>query len=119
MENRPLPLRLSQRELANFNQFWESLEPESRQVLEDLLESARQHRMAVDHSRHPLPYHAYLLTLLIEEHKEIQRLQNELEALEGFPGSWLSQSRKSCEECEEIGVRAGCVAARSYPKPHS
>lgn len=82
MESSSLPLRLSQRELSNFNQFWESLDPGDRRVLEDLLESARQHGKAVDHSGHPLPYHAYLLTLLIEEHKEIRRLRNDLEALE-------------------------------------
>ena len=82
MENNSLPLRLSRRELDNFNRFWQALDPGDRRVLEDLLESARQHRLAVDHSGHPLPYHAYLLTLLIEEHKEIRRLQNDLEALE-------------------------------------
>jgi hypothetical protein len=69
--------------------FRRSLSPQDRQLLDGLFESASRHIPAVDHSGHPLPYQVYLLSLLIEEHREIARLRRELDDLLGRPPSYL------------------------------
>jgi len=49
--------------------------------LDDLLASARQHLAPAAHAAHPLPFEVFLLAMLLEEHKQVQRLKAALETL--------------------------------------
>jgi hypothetical protein len=49
--------------------------------LDELFASARQHLAAVAYAAHALPFEAILLAMLLEEHKEVRRLRERLEAL--------------------------------------
>jgi hypothetical protein len=40
-----------------------------------------KHLMAVNHANHLLPFETYLLAMLLEEHKEVKRLQSKVEEL--------------------------------------
>jgi hypothetical protein len=73
------PITLTQRDLNTFNKFFLSLDEPDRQALSELFERARQHIPAIDHSGHPLPYQAWLMSLLLEEHKELLRLRQKVE----------------------------------------
>lgn len=80
MESEEFPLTLTRGELEAFNEFWLSITPKDRQILDDLLTTAKKRPAAVDQLGRPIPYQAYLLGLLIEEHKEVIRLRQMLEA---------------------------------------
>ena len=74
-----LPLSLSQNQLNDFNQFWQNLDTEDRQKLQNIIERAKSET----NSREPgyLAYHTWLLALMSEGLKEIKDLTRELEAL--------------------------------------
>jgi hypothetical protein len=74
-----LPLSLTTAELAIFNRFWASLKPHDQIALYDLILKAAQHRMAIDNTVHYLTLEAFLLSLVLEQHKEIKRLRNLLD----------------------------------------
>ena len=82
MQPNQFPLSLTVVELDHFNRFWMALPGPDRKVLENLLASATDTIPAVDHSGHPLPYQTFLLSLLIAEHKEVQRLKRMVEEIE-------------------------------------
>jgi hypothetical protein len=48
-------------------------------VLDDLLASARRHLPAAALAAHLLPFEAFLLSMLVEEHKEVMKLRSEIE----------------------------------------
>jgi len=50
-------------------------------VLDDLYAAARQHLAAAAYAAHPLPFEVFLLSMLVEEHKRVLRLESMLEAL--------------------------------------
>ena len=69
----PSPLTITRHELELFNAFVHSLSPDDRQVLDDLFESAWVRLSPVDSTGCPLPYLIYLLTLLLDEHRQLLR----------------------------------------------
>lgn len=70
----PSPLTITRHELDLFNGFVQSLSPADRQILDDLFESAWVRVSPVDPTGFPLPYLIYLLTLLLDEHRQLLRL---------------------------------------------
>ena len=83
MEENPKlsPNSLSSQRLSALEHFRSTLGESDRQILDDLLERANQHQAAIQHSGHPLPNHVRLLAMLLEEHKEIARLTEQIETL--------------------------------------
>ncbi len=75
------PLSISRQELANFNQFYSRLSDIDRIVLDDLIHSASDNFIAVDRPGYYPTYDALLLTLLIQEHREVKRLTQLVEEL--------------------------------------
>jgi hypothetical protein len=67
---------LEEFEKNNFRTFWDSLNEDDRKVFREILQAANQHRAAIKVSGCDLPYLVYLLILVLEEHKEIQRLKD-------------------------------------------
>ena len=52
-----------------------------QQVLDDLFASAQKHLSAASYASHALPFETFLLSMLLEEHKEILRLRREVAEL--------------------------------------
>ncbi len=69
-------------EQAAFNRFRRALRRSDQLALDDLFASARQHLAAAAYASHALPFETFLLAMLLEEHKELLRLRDELDALQ-------------------------------------
>lgn len=64
-----------------FGRFRRALRRSDQQALDDLFASARQHLAAAAYASHALPMETFLLSMLLEQHKEVLRLRTQLEAL--------------------------------------
>lgn len=62
-------------EEASLQRFRRALRRSDQQALDELLSAARQHLAAAAYAAHPLPFEIFLLAILLEEHKRLQRLQ--------------------------------------------
>lgn len=77
----PTATQIFLQEEEAFAHFRRALRRSDQLVLDDLFASARQHLAAVAYAAHALPFEAILLAMLLEEHKEVLRLRERLEAL--------------------------------------
>ena len=66
-----------------FGRFRRALRRSDQQALDDLFAAARQHLAAAAYASHALPFETFLLAMLLEEHKEVRRLRQQVEALLG------------------------------------
>jgi len=66
-----------------FSRFRRALRRSDQIVLDDLFASARQHLAAAAYATHALPFETMLLSMLLEEHKKVSRLEQMLEQLSG------------------------------------
>lgn len=64
-----------------FTRFRRALRRSDQQALDELFASARQHLAAAAYASHALPMETFLLSMLLEQHKEVLRLRTQLEAL--------------------------------------
>jgi hypothetical protein len=69
-----------QQSLARFRR---ALRIEDQRALDDLLGASRQHLAAAAYASHLLPFEVMLLAMLVEEHKQVLLLRQELEVLRG------------------------------------
>lgn len=69
------------KERAAFARFRRALRASDQQVLDDLFASAQKHLSAASYASHALPFETFLLSMLLEEHKEIIRLRREVAEL--------------------------------------
>jgi hypothetical protein len=67
-----------QQSLARFRR---ALRIEDQRALDDLLGASRQHLAAAAYASHLLPFEVMLLAMLVEEHKQVLLLRQELEVL--------------------------------------
>lgn len=70
-------------EQAAFARFRRALRRSDQLALDDLFAAARQHLSAAAYAAHALPMETFLLSMLLEEHKETLRLRRELDELRG------------------------------------
>ena len=68
-------------EQASLAKFRRALRREDQRALDDLLASARHHLAASAYASHLLPFEVMLLAMLVEEHKQVLSLRNEIEGL--------------------------------------
>jgi len=68
-------------EEAAFGRFRRSLRRSDQLTLDDLFTSARRHLAAAQYASHALPLEVFLLAMLLEEHKEVMRLREQMDAL--------------------------------------
>ena len=73
-----------QQSLARFRR---ALRREDQRALDDLLGSSRRHLAAAAYASHLLPFEVMLLSMLVEEHKQVLRLRQEVDALQSRAGS--------------------------------
>lgn len=64
-----------------FSRFRRALRRSDQLVLDELFSAARKHAAAQAYAAHALPFEAALLSMLLEEHKEVTRLRQMVEAL--------------------------------------
>jgi hypothetical protein len=69
-------------EEAALARFRRALRRSDQLVLDELLVAARQHLAAAAYASNLLPMETFLLAMLLEEHKEVLRLRNEVERLQ-------------------------------------
>jgi hypothetical protein len=65
-----------------FARFRRALRRSDQLVLDDLFASARQHIAAAAYASHALPFEVFLLSMLVEEHKEVLRLRQIVEDMQ-------------------------------------
>ena len=70
-------------EQESFGRFRRALRRSDQLALDDLFASARQHLSAAAYAAHALPMEIFLLSMLLEQHKEVLRLRRELDELRG------------------------------------
>jgi len=68
-------------EEANLAKFRRALRREDQLIFDDLFVAAYKHRAAASYAGHLLPFETFLLSMQIEEHKEVKRLRREVENL--------------------------------------
>jgi len=68
-------------EQETFNRFKRALRRSDQLVLDELFTAARKHAAAMAYASHALPFEVALLAMLLEERKEVQRLQQMVAAL--------------------------------------
>lgn len=71
-----------QEEQAAIGRFRRALRRSDQLALDELFVAARQHLAAAAYAANLLPMETFLLAMLLEEHKEVIRLRNQLEALQ-------------------------------------
>lgn len=77
----PTATDLLLQEQESFARFRRALRRADQRALDDLFVSARQHLAATQYATHALPFEVMLLSMLLEEHKEVMRLRDQVEAL--------------------------------------
>ncbi len=65
-----------------FARFRRALRRSDQLILDDLFASARQHLAAAAYASHSLPFEVFLLSMLLEEHKQVIRLQQQVEKIQ-------------------------------------
>ena len=70
-----------------FSRFRRALRRSDQLALDDLFASARQHLSAAAYAAHALPMETFLLSMLLEQHKEILRLRQQVDELTGDLGA--------------------------------
>jgi len=73
-------------EQESFSRFRRALRRSDQLALDDLFASARQHLAAAAYTSHALPFETFLLAMLLEEHKEVRRLSQQIQELQGGNG---------------------------------
>jgi hypothetical protein len=68
-------------EQDSFGRFRRALRRSDQLALDDLFSSARQHLAAAQYAAHALPFEVFLLSMLLEEHKEVMRLRGQMDEL--------------------------------------
>jgi len=77
---KPINQQLLEEEAA-FAKFRRALRRQDQLALDDLFGAARIHAAAAAYASHALPFEVFLLSMLLEEHKEVMRLRGEVEVL--------------------------------------
>lgn len=73
-----------QQSLARFRR---ALRREDQLALDDLLGSSRRHLAAAAYASHLLPFEIMLLAMLVEQHKQVMRLRQEIDILRSIQTS--------------------------------
>lgn len=68
-------------EQESFSRFRRALRRSDQLALDDLFASARQHLAAAGYAAHALPFETFLLCMMLEEHKEVMRLREQVNQL--------------------------------------
>ena len=82
----PTASMLVQQEEQSFARFRRALRRSDQVALDDLFASAHQHLAAAQYAAHALPFEVFLLSMLLEEHKEVMHIRQQMDELLGKHG---------------------------------
>ena len=68
-----------QRQQKAFDGFRRALKRSDQLALDELFVSAKKHSAEAAYSVHVLPFEIFLLSMLLEEHKQVMRLREQIE----------------------------------------
>jgi hypothetical protein len=71
---------LLMQEEESFSRFRRALRRSDQLALDDLFTAAKQHTAATQYAAHALPFEVMMLSMLLEEHKEVMRLRGMVES---------------------------------------
>ena len=77
----PSATQIFMQEEQSYSRFRRALRRADQMALDELFVSAKQHTAAAQYASHALPFEVMLLAMLLEEHKEVMRLREKVEAL--------------------------------------
>ncbi|MBG0785710.1 MAG: hypothetical protein H0S79_11455 [Anaerolineaceae bacterium] len=77
----PSATQILQIEESSLARFRRALRRSDQRVFDDLFTAAHNHIAAVAYAAHTLPFETYLLCMLLEEHKNVMRLQEDIKRL--------------------------------------
>ena len=83
----PSASQILNNEQAAFSRFKRAFRRSDQLVLDELFTYAHLHVAEAQYASHALPFEAYLLAMLLEEHKVVMKLREEIEALAPAPGN--------------------------------
>jgi len=78
----PSATQLMHQEEAALARFRRALRRGDQLVFDDLFTAAQKHISAAAYAAHALPFETFLMSMLLEEHKEVVRLRKIVEALQ-------------------------------------
>ncbi len=81
----PSTTQIFMQEEAAFARFRRALRRSDQLALDDLFTAARQHLAAAQFASHALPFEVLLLSMLLEEHKEVMRLRQQIDEVLSKP----------------------------------
>lgn len=81
-------------EEANLAKFRRALRKEDQIVFDDLFAAAYKHRAAAAYVGHLLPFETFLLSMQIEDHKEVMRLREEIKILREQLSQFLAKQNE-------------------------
>jgi hypothetical protein len=68
-------------EEESFSRFRRALRRADQLALDELFVSAKLHTAEAQYASHALPFEVFMLSMLLEEHKEVRRLREKVETL--------------------------------------
>jgi hypothetical protein len=78
----PSATQLMHQEEAALARFRRALRRGDQLVFDDLFSAAQKHISAAAYAAHALPFETFLMSMLLEEHKEVMHLREIVEKLE-------------------------------------
>lgn len=78
----PSATQLMQKDEAALGRFRRALRRSDQLVLDDLFNAAQKHLSAAAYAAYLMPFEATLLSMLLEEHKEVMRLRDAISSLQ-------------------------------------
>ena len=73
------------KEEESFSRFRRALRRQDQLALDDLFSRAKMHLAAAAYAAHILPFETMLLSMLLEEHKEVMKLRDKMEIFQRDP----------------------------------
>ncbi len=78
----PTATMLLHEEEREFASFRNALSHTDQRIVDQLFDSAQKHTAAVSYAAHPLPTMVFYMAMLVEQQKQIRRLQAQVEMLQ-------------------------------------
>ncbi len=85
----PSAAQVFQIEEQSLSRFRRALRRPDQRALDELFDFAHLHTAEAAYAADPLPMEIFLLAMLLEEHKQVMKLREQVEALRSRPGQDL------------------------------
>ncbi len=104
------------KEQESFLRFRRALRRSDQKALDDLFAAAHKHLAAAAYASHALPFEIFLLSMLLEEHKQVLRMRYMLNQRDAAALEQLEQG-DSTAYLDELSAQVEAGEATSLPQP--